>query len=80
MVPETASGKGQSPSSTCVYLLTVPLSLAYLEMRLLAAKFFYHFEVDLCPAVGDWSDQATYFLWEKRPLHVMLKPTRAREI
>jgi hypothetical protein len=40
----------------------------------------YHFEVDLCPAVGDWSDQATYFLWEKRPLHVKLKPARAVEM
>jgi hypothetical protein len=47
--------------------------MAYYEMRLIAAKFFYHFDTEICPEVGSWLDQATYFLWEKRPLNVKLK-------
>jgi hypothetical protein len=45
-------------------------------MRLIAAKLFYHFDAELCPETGDWMDQATYFLWEKKPLRVKLKPAR----
>jgi hypothetical protein len=50
--------------------------MAYYEMRLIAAIFFYYFDARICPEAEGWMDQATYFLWEKRPLNIKVKPAR----
>jgi cytochrome P450 len=47
--------------------------MAYHEMRLILAKVFYNFDLELCPESSNWDDQNTYFLWEKKPLICKLK-------
>ena len=49
-------------------------NMAQHEMRLIAAKMLYSFDIELCPESDTWSDQYTYILWEKRPLMVHLRP------
>ncbi|KAI4945617.1 hypothetical protein J4E91_007960 [Alternaria rosae] len=48
-------------------------NMAYHEMRLLAAKVFYNFDLELCPESRDWIEQKTFILWEKHPLICKLK-------
>ncbi|KAK2754685.1 hypothetical protein FQN54_006818 [Arachnomyces sp. PD_36] len=54
-------------------------ALAYAEMRLILARIFWNFDMKLHPDVVDWSDQRTYFLWEKKPLKVQLVPASMEE-
>ncbi|KAI4700785.1 hypothetical protein J4E81_003749 [Alternaria sp. BMP 2799] len=49
------------------------LSMAYHEIRLLASKVYYNFDIELCPESSDWSNQKTFILWEKHPLMCKLK-------
>ncbi|KAH7138814.1 cytochrome P450 [Dendryphion nanum] len=49
-------------------------NMAQHEMRLIAAKMLYNFDLELCPESNGWSDQNTYMLWEKHPLMVKLSP------
>lgn len=53
--------------------LLITSSMAYHEMRLIMAKVFYAFDFELAPESTDWADQATYILWEKKPLMCKLK-------
>ena len=48
-------------------------SLAYLEMRLILARLFWHFDFERYGEVSPWTDQKSWILWEKRPLSVRLK-------
>jgi cytochrome P450 len=49
-------------------------SLAYSEMRLILARLFFAFDIELANAqdVWDWGSQETYIFWEKKPLNVRL--------
>ncbi|CAI6332717.1 unnamed protein product [Periconia digitata] len=50
-------------------------SLALLEMRLLLALLFFHFDFD-SPRGGfdwDWNEQKIYWTWEKKPLSINVR-------
>ncbi|CAN9137705.1 unnamed protein product [Alternaria alternata] len=49
-------------------------NMAYHEMRLIIAKTLYNFDIELCPESNNWEEQATYILWEKKPLVCKLRP------
>ncbi|RYN87356.1 Isotrichodermin C-15 hydroxylase [Alternaria tenuissima] len=49
-------------------------NLAYAELRLIASRFFWNFDIALHPESNNWPDQQRVFtLWEKIPLMVQLK-------
>jgi hypothetical protein len=48
-------------------------SQAYHEMRILAARVFYSFDLELCPESKNWKEQLVFTLWEKVPLMCKLK-------
>lgn len=50
--------------------------LAYNEMRLILARLFWNFDVELCEEAMDWDQQYTYTLWEKRQLLSRLRDIR----
>jgi hypothetical protein len=54
----------------------VPSSLAYAEMRLIAARLLWNFDMALEEPSDNWVDQLAYNVWEKRPLMVKLSPAR----
>ena len=41
-----------------------------LEMRMVLAKVFWHFDLELCDGMEGWLDQKSYLTWEKGPLMV----------
>lgn len=44
-------------------------------MRLILAKIFWHFELELVDDSDDWwKNGKTYFVWEKLPVMVNIKP------
>jgi cytochrome P450 len=49
-------------------------SLAYAEMRLILARIFFTFDIELADAadVWDWGSQETFIFWEKKALNVRL--------
>lgn len=49
-------------------------SLAYAEMRLVLARLFFAFDLELADVddVWDWGSQETFIFWEKKPLNVRL--------
>ena len=52
-----------------------PLSLAIVELRLVLARLLWNFDLKLMPESEEWIErQKVYFLWEKIPLMVKLKP------
>jgi hypothetical protein len=51
-------------------------SQAYHEMRVLAARVLYHFDIELCPGSENWMDQHVYTLWEKKPLMCKVKAVK----
>lgn len=53
-------------------------SLAYAEMRLVLVRVLWNFDLKLDPESVNWTDQKTYFLWEKKPLKVQLFPIRRK--
>ncbi|KAF1913764.1 cytochrome P450 [Ampelomyces quisqualis] len=49
-------------------------NMAYHEMRLLLSKVIFHFDFELGPeSDGDWFDQESYTLWQKKPLLIKVK-------
>lgn len=50
--------------------------MAWIEMRMVLAHLVYAFDlVELEHSSEDWIDrQKIFFLWEKLPLHVKIKP------
>lgn len=48
-------------------------NMAYHEIRLVAAKLYFNFDLALCPESADWIEQKTYVLWEKKPLMCQLR-------
>jgi aspirochlorine biosynthesis cytochrome P450 monooxygenase len=50
-------------------------NLAYSEMRLIAARFLWEFDVELLPESRDWiARQKVFNLWDKIPLMVKVHP------
>ncbi|KAI1877563.1 hypothetical protein JX265_003571 [Neoarthrinium moseri] len=50
-------------------------NLAFAEMRLIAARLLFKFDVDVLPGQDDWhSVQKTYLLWDKGPLYLRWYP------
>ncbi|KAL9094765.1 MAG: hypothetical protein Q9165_003036 [Trypethelium subeluteriae] len=46
-------------------------NLAYMEMRLIMAKLFWHYDIELDERkTGEWLDQRAWGVWRKRPLWV----------
>jgi hypothetical protein len=52
----------------------VRFSLAWAELRLIASRFFWNFDVELKPESYNWSDQRSTALWLKGSLMVKLIP------
>lgn len=50
--------------------------LAYNEMRVILARLFWNFDLELCAESMEWDQQYTYTLWEKRPLMCRLHDIR----
>jgi cytochrome P450 len=48
-------------------------TLAYHEVRAILARIIFSFDMELCPETGNWEDQKTYVVWEKRELMVQLR-------
>jgi cytochrome P450 len=47
------------------------MRLAYHEMRLIMANLLWHFDVEVAEEMGgDWLDQTTHLVWDKKPLLV----------
>jgi hypothetical protein len=49
-------------------------------MRLILASVLLHFDLELCTETGDWLKQRCYFLWDKQPLFVKLKPAHLSDM
>jgi len=50
-------------------------SLAYMEARLILARFLWRFDFELEDPKMDWmKDQKVRLVWQKTPLMVRLKP------
>lgn len=64
------------PLSLWWWELTIVISLAYHEMRLILANTLWHFDLELCPESKNWQDQRVYIIWEKQPLMCKLKPAK----
>jgi hypothetical protein len=47
-------------------------------MRLILAKVFWHFDMELCPESADWADQESYNLWSRPPLKVIISRADGR--
>lgn len=47
--------------------------MAYHEMRLLATKLLYNFDLELLPESEGWLDQDIFTLWQKKPLFCKVK-------
>lgn len=52
-------------------------SLAYNEMRVILARMLWNFDLALSADSLEWHRQATYTLWEKKPLMVQLYDVRS---
>lgn len=48
-------------------------NLAYLEMQLILTHLLWAFDLEAEGKVGEWNEQKSWILWEKRPLMVRLK-------
>ena len=69
----TSNHAGSYSASSLKANTNISLSMAYHEMRLMAAKVYYNFDLELCPESNNWADQQTYILWEKKPLMCKLR-------
>jgi len=50
-------------------------NLAYVEMRLLLARFLFNFDIEATPETQGWlNNQTVYLLWSKPPLWIKLLP------
>ncbi len=49
-------------------------ALAYLEVRLILAKFIWHFDLDMGDEnqLGRWEQQAIFWFWDKQPMRVRI--------
>jgi cytochrome P450 len=43
-------------------------NMALHEMRLIIARLFFKFNLELCEESSRWDDQKAFVLWEKKPL------------
>ncbi|KAJ5999780.1 Cytochrome monooxygenase lcsI [Penicillium waksmanii] len=60
------------PRITSINLKLTSCSLAYAEMRLIAAKILWSFDMSLDESSSEWNVQKSYIVWERKPLLVKL--------
>jgi hypothetical protein len=74
--PRNCLGKVRRSSVVDLFKLANNLNqnLAWHEMRLLLATVLLHFDVKICEESKDWSTQAVFSLWQKKPLLATLTP------
>lgn len=54
-------------------------SLAYAEMRYIAARILWNFDYEIAPESVQWAEGLkSWLVWEKQPLYVHLKPRRLK--
>ncbi|EED16074.1 cytochrome P450 monooxygenase, putative [Talaromyces stipitatus ATCC 10500] len=51
-------------------------NLAYAEMKLIVAEFFWNFDVELQSESRNWAQQKSAIIWRKNPLYVKLTPRK----
>jgi hypothetical protein len=51
-------------------------SLAYAEMRLIAAKMLWSFDMALDKSSAEWNVQKSYIIWERKSLVVKLSEAK----
>ncbi|KAI8933883.1 hypothetical protein NX059_009580 [Plenodomus lindquistii] len=54
-------------------------NLAFLEMRVLIARLFWEFDLELDSRSANWNDHKAYLLWEKPPMYVKIQRARAEK-
>jgi len=52
-------------------------NLAYIEMRLVLTRLLWEFDIELVNEQQEWNNARVFMIWEKNPLFIRLKPTRA---
>ncbi|PLN85917.1 putative cytochrome P450 monooxygenase [Aspergillus taichungensis] len=52
-------------------------NLAYAEMKLIVASFFWNFDIQRQPGIEHWADQKTNMTWKKKPQYVKLIPRQS---
>lgn len=78
LVPETVLAESKSFAFRDVKRADNNNSLAYLEMRLLIARLFWRFDLELQPESATWNKQKSYLLWEKPAMFVKILPRGGR--
>ena len=48
-------------------------SFALAEVRLIVARILRRYDLR-CASLDSWTDQATYLLWERKPLLIEMRP------
>ena len=48
-------------------------NMAMHEMRLVVARLYYGFDLEVCEESLSWVEQRAFILWEKKPLFVKVK-------
>ncbi|PVH82038.1 cytochrome P450 monooxygenase-like protein [Cadophora sp. DSE1049] len=51
----------------------IGINLAYAEIRSIATRVLWNFDIELCAESERWLDQKMWLLWDKKPLMVKLK-------
>ncbi|KAH6838505.1 cytochrome P450 [Chaetomium sp. MPI-CAGE-AT-0009] len=49
-------------------------NMAWHEMRLVLARLYFRFDLEVCAESVGWVEQRAFILWEKKPLFARLKP------
>jgi cytochrome P450 len=52
-------------------------NMAMHEMRLVLARVFFRFDLEVCEESRGWTEQRAFVLWEKKPLFCRLRPAAA---
>ncbi|KAL1581713.1 hypothetical protein WHR41_09506 [Cladosporium halotolerans] len=48
-------------------------NMAYHEIRLILAKLFYNFDLELCEESRVWNKQKVFLMWDKGPLYCRVR-------
>lgn len=54
-------------------------NMAMHEMRVILAKVFFDFDIELCKDSLKWADQKVFALWEKEPLMCCVKAAEKKD-
>ncbi|KAK0119808.1 hypothetical protein ONS95_011240 [Cadophora gregata] len=56
----------------------IGMNLAYAEIRSIATRVLWNFDIELCTESERWLDQKMWLLWDKKPLMVKLKERKRK--